>query len=674
MLRSVPTFCNICRACCGLIAHVENEKIVRIKGDPKNPQSLGGACIKGLNAHRTVYASDRLTKPLLRKKTDQKFQESSWDEVLNFVAEHLCMIKDKYGPESIGIYQGTSSRFLATAFSNALSRLIGTPNLSGTWSLCVGPKMLGYTSVYGPPPFAWCDFRNAKLIVLIGTNPYASRLQRYYRIVDDILYAKSKGAKLVVIDPRPHRMAQKADRHLAINPGTDLFLLLALIKTILETDSYNRNFVRKYVTGFEELDKTVREMDINDLVKHTGLEMSAVKELAMDLGEFNPVSIDRREGMIHTTNATAANQAMAILQTITGSVDIPGGLTFNSPLSLDASLGIKAPPLSPPFWKEDFPLAMDASGMFPNAILNQKPHSIKALICQGGNPVSVFPNTRKTMAALSSLELMVCCDLFMTESARIAHVVLPSAHFLEKGDIDIGPFKKGKWLKISRPIIKPQGETWPEWRIFSELSWRMGYSEPRAFKDSDEIIKDILAKSGLNELDLEKLVQGCMLAPLVHGERLDKGFKTSSGKIELDSSLFKKNVFPSIPLPQDSCQCTQDYPYRLITGARITAFCHSQQRNIPQLAKTHPEPKVEIPPEIAKAEQLKEGQIATVATPLGKVQLSCTIVKGMNPITISIPHGWPGKQNANLLIDDNLYDPAAATPAYKAVQCAIRRA
>ncbi|MDF1555224.1 MAG: molybdopterin-dependent oxidoreductase [Deferrisomatales bacterium] len=678
----MPTTCQGCLCDCGLIAVVEQGRVVRVEGDPANPQSRGGMCIRGATSPDLLYAPDRLTRPL-RRGRNGSFAEISWDRALEEIAERLLGLREEFGPESLCLNYGRASRFIDRAFMTGFARLFGTPNVTGVWSLCVGAKVVGYRETFGPPLFPWCDFRNARLILLWGSNPAASHMNRYFRVYDDILAAKKAGAKLVVVDPRAHTVARAADVHLALNPGTDLPLALALLRILVEEGGYDETFVARHTEGFAGLRQHLAHVDLDGAAAVTGIGLDAIRELAHDLATLKPASIDRREGTIHLTTGTQVSRAVALLNAVTGNVDVSGGLTFNSVHPWDWSLGIKARPASKPFWAEEFPLALDASGKLPEAILGKEDgrdgpdggtHGdgvVKALVCVASNPASMLPDTKRSRRALESLDLLIVDDLFMTETARLADYVLPGVTFFEKGEFETGPFKMGEWVKLSRPVVAPLGEARAEWRVFAELAARLGHPELSAFADEAAVMRRVFVDSGRPELEPEELAAGRLLGPVRQGDLLRKGFNTPSGKIRLGAHRFPDLGVTAYPEPVDACPVSEGYPLRLITGARVSAYTHSQHRNIPRLRRRCPEPVAELAPELAATLELAEGDTIQVETALGAVALPVSIAAGMNPNTVSILHGWGGKYNSNRLISLDRYDPLSATPAYKAVPCRI---
>jgi len=620
---------------------------------------------------KVLYAPDRLTQPLIRRKPGGGFVPLSWEDALCEISERLQVLRDTYGPESLAIYRGRSTRFIDRCFISAFANLYGTPNVTGVWSLCVGPKVIGYQATFGTPLFPRCDFRNAKLILLWGTNPAVTRMHRYFNLPGDIRAAVKNGAELVVVDPRRHGFAKEAALHLAIAPGTDSFLIMALIKILIEKNLVDADYIRSYTSGFDRLCEAVKPLDLGSAAEKTGIDLPVIYELAGKLAKRKPASIDRREGIIHQANGTQLNRALAILTAITGNADIPGGLRFTETPPWKTSLGIEGKAAVPAIWKRRFPLAADGAQCIPEAILEANPYPIRALFSISGNPVSALPDTRRTISALRKLDLLVVNDLFMTEAAQMADIVLPGVTFFEKGEFHTEPLKPVPWLQTTEALVKPTGNAIPEWRFIAALARTMGYSVLPRFIDENDFLKRIFADSGRSDLDPAAMRRGMRLEPSPFGRLLEKGFDTPSGKIELYSRQLIERGYAPIPEAEDVCRCDYRYPYRLVTGSRVDPFDHSQHRNIPELLERCPHPEAEISLQMADRLRISNGDVIKIETERGSLAMRSRIVEGMNPAAVSIPHGWPGTENANYLIGDMLSDAVSGTPAYKAIPCSV---
>ncbi|HUS69823.1 MAG TPA: molybdopterin-dependent oxidoreductase [Anaerolineae bacterium] len=660
------TFCQICRAECGMIAHLEDGKVVRIEGDPEDPWSRGKLCVKGRNAHRILYAKDRILHPLLRDVRGRPFRRVSWDEAVNFIAGKLQALRGDCGPETLVFYRGTTAKVVDDAVLSRLAKLYGTPNVTGTWSVCVGPKILAYNNTFGRPPMPWCDLRNARYIILWGASPTATHLHRYHGISTDIRAARQQGARLVVIDPRRLPIAAQADAYLQIRPGTDLALALAMIHHIVGNSLHDQEFVEAHTLGFHELAEHVAPYTPQWAERITEVPGSTIEEVATGFAVTKPASLDRRQGVQHCRNATQTLRAMAILMAITGNVDVEGGLMltpYRSLKSLPVPDGLPSP--APGFWQDRFPMARDVSALLPEAILSKSPYPIRGLVVIEGNPMSCFANTGKVRQALASLDLVVIHDLFMNDSTEFADVVLPACTFLEKGEISVQSLRTDYPVRTRLPVVEPRGEAYPEWKWLSLLGRRLGYEEFFPFDTDQQAIDAVLSQAGWTDQE--------PATPTIHGRVLETGFTTPSGRIELYSRSLEErgaDPLPTAPIdwPEDDA-----YPYYLITGAKVPQFYHSQHRNVPALRKAHPEPLVEMSRALAAEVGLRDGQQAIIETHVGTAVFKAKISEAIHPLTVSIPHGWAGPHNANWLVDDVACDPLAGTPPFRDMRCRVKK-
>jgi anaerobic selenocysteine-containing dehydrogenase len=663
---SVRTFCQICRAECGMIAHLEDGKVVAVEGDPDDPWSRGKLCVKGRNAPRILYAEDRLLHPLLRDSRGGPLRRVSWGEALDAIADKMEAMRQQFGPEALVFYRGTTAKVVDDALLRRLARIYGTPNVTGTWSVCVGPKILAYEHTFGRPPMPWCDLKHAKYIILWGASPAATHLHRYHGITDDLATARKRGAKLVIVDPRRLPLARQADHYLQIRPGTDLALALAMIHHIIHNDLYDQAFVESHTMGFEELAAHVDPYTPRWAEQITDIPATTIREVATGFALAKPASLDRRQGVQHCRHATQALRAMATLMAITGNVDVEGGLMltpYRRLQSLTVPQDLPAPARS--FWQDRFPLARDASAFLPEAILSEKPYPIRGLMVMEGNPLSCFANTAKVRRALAKLDLVVVHDLFVNDTTELADVILPACCFLEKGEISIQSLRTDHPVRTRMPVVERQGEALPEWTWLSLLGRRLGYGDYFPFETDQQAIDAVLDRAGWSGREPG--------VSTTHGRVLKSGFTTPSGKIELYSHSFEQEGFDALPTapvawPQDGV-----YPYYLITGARVAQFYHSQHRNVPALRKAHREPLAEMSPALATQIGVEDGEEASIETRVGSAPFKVRVTEDIHPLTVSIPHGWPGAQNANWLVDDLACDPMAATPPFRDMRCRVRK-
>lgn len=273
--EKLTTICYICKRSCGMDVYVKDGKIEKIAGALDNPVSKGYLCAKGMAAKELVHAPDRLMYPM--KKDGDSWKRITWDDALTTIAKKLQEGKQKYGPESLVIHTGKGSYFKGEVrtYVNKFCALYGTPNVSATSSLCSTAASMAADLTYGGRVTA--DIKNTKCVIVWGSNPLVSSP---IPVASDILEAKERGVKLIVIDPRVTATAQHADLHLRIRPGTDCALALAFMNVIINEKLYDEDFVKNWTVGFDELSKVVKDYSPEKVEKLTWIPAALIEEAA----------------------------------------------------------------------------------------------------------------------------------------------------------------------------------------------------------------------------------------------------------------------------------------------------------------------------------------------------------------------------------------------------------
>jgi len=676
--------CRLCKADCGILAVVENGRLVGVEGDPACPLNRGALCAKGQALPQLLYDPDRLDGPLARD--GEGFRPVSWERALDEMAAALVRIRTKYGGAALATYEGASfSRVNTQAYIRRFLHYFGSPNRTGTESLCVAPKYVAARATFGPGLLPTGDFARAEVILLLGANPAVTAMHRYLRAMDDILAAKEAGGKLVVVDPVYTETAAKADVWVPIRPGTDLAFLLGLIRLVIEENLYDRDFVARYTVGFEDLARAVREYTPEAVERLTGVPGSCLRQVARLFAGAGRAVADRREGLMHGRQATQTNRALLLLAAVCGQVDREGALRFTPSLSLNRKvLAEDRLPADAVFFARDrFPFG-DEAGLLPETILSGRPYPVKALIVTAGNPVMAWPNTAKVIRALRELELLVVIDLYRTETADLAHYVLPGTTCLERNDLSTNSLMPYPLVRLAARVLPPKGEAWPEWRVFNELGRRL-FGNGYAHASEEAFLEDLLDGSGVTLGALRDGPEGVVYGEVRPGRYLESGFPTASGKIELYSHMLAQAGFD--PLPRYEAQGPApdgEYPYHLITGSRLAAYSHSTLMNLPWLHDLSERPCAEVAPDLAEAQGLRDGDEVRVVTPQGAVNLPVKVLNASCRKVVLVRHGFghtaggrlavaKGGANANYLTDDLANDPLAGTPAYRDGVCRVEK-
>jgi anaerobic selenocysteine-containing dehydrogenase len=694
-MKSVKTYCKICNCRCGIEAFVENGKIVKIKGDLNCQSNLGALCVKGRNMLEFEYDPDRLLHPL--KRNAGSWSEIPWDQALEDVAQKLNEIKLKYGPESVAFFRGMSVySWLYPTYYKRLINLFGSPNLFSNAALCIAPKIYSNKFTFGPGISTCGDFLNAKCILLFGANPAISGMHRAIRVMPDIIKAKKNGAKLIVIDPKFTETAAKADIWSPIRPGTDTALIYGLINVIIDNEWYDKDFIKKYVTGFEELKNAVKEYTPEKVEIITWVRKEIILKIAEVFSKSESACADRREGIFHQESGMQTCRAINYLNIITGNIDKKGGIVLEKDmfglshpkydeLMLNKSHKPKAAPIT-----ADNKITQDIPTYVIDAILKEKPYPIKALVVLGCNPVLSWPNTEKVVEAFKKLEFVVVIDIYRNDTASFSDYVLPAATFLEKLDLSPQNVAIPKIIQLQRPVVEPLGESKSEMWIIKELAKKMGYGE--YFKDDERIIIDtILEPWGLSYDTLDKSPSGLECEPYSIGHYHSNPFPTKTGKIEIYSKELEAKGVDPIPVfkePSFSSSNTQfkDYPLILVTGQRVYSTYLSFLHNLPSLNKIAPDDWVEIHPDTANVRNIIEGDIVKVKSPFGEISLKAKITEKVDSRIVMIPYGWGHKFNSawqlsnkseaecvNYLLDHKIIDKDSGIPAYKSMICEVSK-
>lgn len=661
--------CRLCQSACGINAHVEDGRLVRVSAMKEHP--IHRLCVKSSIIADWLYSPKRITKPL--KKVNGEWQETSWDDALGIIAERLGEIKAEYGAKSLVVHLGepmvgTEVPRMAIRFCS----LFGTPNYTSGASLCFIAKAIGHgLSVDRRMFFLSPSYQKTKCVVVWGCNPEESKIGEEF----EVLAAQKRGAKLIVVDPRATRLAEKADLHIQIRPGTDGALALALMNVIITEELYDKAFVEKWTLGFDKLKTHVRGYNPEAVAGITGISADKIRQFARMYATAKPATITQGVSLDHCINGVQNSRAVSILIAITGNLDVSGGNTYNYPLP-QASLRVKGRVKVEEAVGADYPIFTKFVGEttampVPDAILTGQPYPVKALIVQACNPVLTWPNTGKVVKALEKLDFLVVSDLFMNETAEMADIFLPAAAFLEKKAVMDYATNGTLLFMLGQKAIEPPPECKEDWWVWAELGRKMGYGDYFPWLDSDELLSYLLKSTGITLEQLERNPGGIIYGDERQRKYEEEGLATPSGKVELFSPTLAAYGYD--PLPTfNTVELPEDYPFNLITGNRTVAYTHSQYRDIAKLRKLVPEPLAEINPQSAKELGIADGEKIVVETPDNSVSLKAKVTPDILPGVVSLQHGW-AEANVNLLTTYQPYDPISGYPAFKTIPCRVRK-
>lgn len=679
--EEIPTICNICHSCCGMLVTVENGVIRRIRGNPEHPQNAGRLCPKGALAKDMVYSPHRLTQPLRRIKGELK--PVSWDDALNFIAEKLLDMREKYGSEGLVTCRGAPVGQECHDALHQLSYAYGSTNITGPAHLCSVPRRLGMQLVYGERTEP--EYEGTKCVLIWGANPSESyRLGEsavYGGFDDSIKRASKNGAKIIVIDPRRTPVASFADEWIKIRPGTDAALAMAMLHLIMKENLYDKDFVENWTAGFAQLARQVETATPEWASRLTGITVETINRLARTYASLKPATIREGNGLDQHINVVDTVRLIGILPAVTGNLDIPGGNVFY-PLPRLADYPTVRPQ-GKRLGSEKYPLFPTAAfPVFVDALLSGQPYRPRAMFVYHSNPVLINANYKRVLEALKRLELLVVDDIYMTATAQIADVVLPGACDFEQPSFRVYSSREGAFVCLRRKLVEPPGQARPIMETEYELARLMGLAETYPWKTTTEWINYRLKPVEVKVSDLEQKTLIHVTPHLQYQKYLKAGFKTPSGKVELSSEKVKNvglNLLPVYlepPGPVEYPDLARQYPL-IGTTHRPGNYVHTRFRNIPSFNRLEPDALLRLHPEDAIARGIASGDKVEIASPEGAVMVKSLVTDEVGPGVVIMDFGWgnpgDGGANVNVLTSDSPRDPFCGATANRCFICQVKK-
>ena len=678
--------CFICNQGCDAVVHVRDGAVVRVEGDASSEVTRGTLCAKGLASREIAHHPDRLLYPMKRigDRGEGKWQRITWDEALDMVAGRLTSIERDSGPESIVLATGTNRGWVRyfMRFTNAYGKQWIGPGIAQ----CFYPRITGQTLVLGGNAMENPHYDATQCMLVWGVNPTNTWPVKGVGMMD----ARRRGAHMIVVDPVFSEAASKADLWLSLRPGTDTALLLAMLHTIIEEDLYDKGFVERWCHGFDELHKRVAEYAPEKVEQITWVPAETIREAARMYATTKPASITQCLSIDQVADTISTSRCLAMMAALTGNIDVPGGnlitmlrqvppgpahsgAAWVTPEQHATRLGSREYPL----------LAGEACVITPSAhnhavwkaILTGKPYPVKAVYCHGSNMLLSYANTQMVSEALKKLDFLVVADLFMTETTRMADIVLPAASWMERGSVTQNEQTSIGHFHLQQKTIQ-RGECRSDITIINELAKRLGFGE-RMFPTDESYFDFLLQPSGMTFETFKE--RGDLAFPHVFRKYESEGFRTPSGKVQLYDQKLEALGYDPLPAyrePDESPVSTPDlakeYPLIITTGGRVPVFRHTELRNIAILREIVPELEASINPETARGFGIGDGDIMIVESPRGSMEAKAHITEGIDPRVIQVPSHWPGMNNVNLLTDNEKCAPMIGSAQLRCQLCRVR--
>ena len=675
-MEKIPTICPYCGCGCGLYLHIDRGTITGVSPIRNHPVNRGSLCVKGWNCYEFVQHPDRLKYPLIRK--NGVFKKASWDEALGHIAARFTRMKNTSTPDSIGVLSSAKctneENYLMMKFARAV---IGTNNVDHCARLCHSSTLGGLARAFGSGAMtnAVSEIIDAKVLFVIGSNT----TEQHPMIAMHMLDAVNKGAMLIVADPRRNMIAELAHIHLQHKSGTDVALLNSIMNVIINEGLVDIAFIKRRTEKFDEFERVIQGYspdigeaisgvaaeDIRKVARLYAAESRSMLFFAMGITQ-HITGVDNVRACANLTMLTAhVGHAISGLNPLRGQNNVQGSCDMGALpefyTGYQSVRDVKARKKFESAWGNRLPQkpGLTLLEMLDASLKNK----LKALYIMGENPVISDPDAKHTIRALKKLKLLVVQDIFLSETARLAHVVLPALSFAEKE----GTFTNtDRRVQKIRKAVEPVGEARPDWRIICELSKKMGYEMD--YQAPHEIMEEI-----------------GILTPSYRGilhHRLDEGFGLQwpctdvnhPGTPFLHRKKFTRGLGSFIPVHYISPdeQPNERYPFILTTGRSYFQYhTGTMTRRTATLEREQPECTVEINVDDARQSGIKNRTRIRVSTRRGSIEALASVSGKIIRGTIFIPFHF-SEASVNLLTNPAL-DPHAKIPEYKVCAAKIEK-
>jgi anaerobic selenocysteine-containing dehydrogenase len=754
----VRSSCRMCHGGCGVRVHVRDGRVERVEGDPHCLTNLGYLCAKGQASVAYTYHPDRLLHPLRRvgPRGEGGWERISWEAALDEVAGRLDDVRRTHGPEYVAKACGTGREW--NTFGERFFNAFGTSLNVGRSPLCyflrVATSRLALGTRIPVADFYGFEGQLPRCVLVWGNDPFNSADGM---IGGRLLPALRAGATLIVVDPVRTAAARRAQTFLQIRPLTDAALALGMLHVIVGEGLFDREFVARWTNApflvGEEDGRLLTDADgrflawdegvgaarpvgpgtagaidgeyvvdgvacrpawrrlVDRVAAYppervaavTGLRAADIVAAARAFATTRPACIQWGNALdVQGVNSSSVVHALLILMTITGNLDVPGGMAIweHGPWIDAFDPEHTRPDLLPPrslaladrYGRRDFPTLGSSHASLVNQAIVSGELAVQALIVVGHNFLVSAEDTPLTWRLVQKIPFVVALDLFMTPTTRMADVVLPVATWLERDALNGQHFGWG--FLCRQKVVEPAGEARPDEWIFLELARRLGLGAHFPWKDLDDYHDWRLARAGITWREFKE--RGELRSPLRYRKyltdhyRAGGGFPTPTGRVEVYQTAFQRHGADPLPsyVPPTAAQEVSDAFPLLLTNRRAAAYFHSEYRQVRQLRRLCPDPRLEIHPDTAGPLGIAEGDWVWLDTAHGEIRQRAHVTASILPGVVTAQHAWWFPERPDLfygLWDSNLnvvttadrsqgFDPLYGSPRLRGLPCRVRRA
>lgn len=713
--------CNLCEASCGLEIETAADRVIAIRGDALDPFSKGYVCPKGIALQDLQHDPDRLTRPV-RRMPDGSWQEMGWEEALDLVAARLLAARAEHGPDAVGFYLGNpiTHGWAPVTIVPLLLKALGTRSRYSAASVDQQPQhLLSYLLFGSPLLLPVPDIDRTDHLMVIGGNPVVSNgsIMTAPDVRRRLSELRRRGGRLVVVDPRRTETARLADQHVFVRPGSDVFLLAAMVHVILGEGLARPGRAAAYVDGIESIAGMVEPFSPEAVAGVTGVAADEIRGLARDLATAERAAVYARVGVCQSEFGTAAYWLVHVLNVITGRLDEVGGWMLATPAFDLPVLGERSGLVGYDRWRSRVRGIPEFAAEFPVAtladeILTPGAGRIRALVLYAGNPVLSAPDGRRMDRALDDLDFLVAVDYYVTESTRHADVILPPQTPLERDEFDVvfPAVSVRNWVRWNPRAIDPPADTRSDAQILLALLRRVETStvgRRRAAARHSVLswafprrLVDIALRAGPYGVRARGPLRGLSLATVQrHPHGLDLGplqpclpgrLLTGSKRIDLAHPVVRAD-WPRVAAALGGAARGSESDGvpgldLLLIGRRHLRSNNSWMHNSPRLTRGRDRSALMIHPDDASARGIVDGGRVSLRSSVGSIELAAEVTDDVMRGVVCAPHGWghgqregvgwrhaaglPGA-SVNDVTDSARIDPVSGNAAVQAVPVAV---
>ena len=725
--RSVKTVCPYCGVGCGMILHVENNRVVKVTGDKEHPANFGRLCAKGFTSAEPLTSTGRLAFAQMRDQRSDGWKQISLTTALEQTAGRLQKIIAQHGPDAVAFYVSGQISMESQYLANKLAKgFLRTNNIDSNSRLCMSSAASGYKLSLGAdgPPGSYQDIDRLDCALVIGSNMADCHPILFLRLLD----RRRLGAKIIVVDPRRTATADKADLFLQIKPGTDLALLNGLLHLLEKAGQVDADFIACHTEDWEELRKLLAAYPPAHVAKITGLGEADIRTAAKWIGAAPEFTTFWTMGLNQSTHGTWQTNAICNLHLATGKICRPGSGPFSLTGQPNAMGGREVGYLShglpgqravtdaadrafveqlwdvPPGTIRPEP-GLDAVALFQKLSAGE----VKAVWIIGTNPVASMPNRQHVIEGLQRAELVIVQDAFQpTETSAYADILLPGALWAEAEGTMVN---SERTVTLMPPAVAPPGEAQADWLILTRVAQLLGFEKAFPYTQAGEVFDEIRRSANpqtgydLRGIDYEKLRQQPRQWPCAFGEENGKAIRYLAIELERRFPAGVKANGPApagsqrsrdwpatrIIFPTDSGRANffarpylppaespeADFPF-VLTNGRLAHQWHTLTKTgkVETLNKLNPGPFVEIHPEDAAQLRVENDDLVKVSSRRGFAIYPAVITARISPGTCFAPLHWNDLFGENWCVNaatNDACDAISLQPEFKFAAVALTK-